>query len=44
MNVLLRHKIEMDDDTFDEAAMVEEYTKMNSYIKKPKWSDLRDYL
>ena len=41
---LLQRKIEMDDDTFDEAAVAEEETKMDSTIKKPKWHDPRDYL
>ena len=34
----------MDDDTSDEAAVAEEETKMNSTVKKPKWSDPRDYM
>ena len=41
---LLRRKIEMDDDTSDEAAVVEEDIKMEPTIKKPRWSDPRDYL
>ena len=34
----------MDNDTSDEAVVVEEDTKMDSTIKKPRWSDPREII
>ena len=42
--LLLRHKIEMDDYTSDDATVTEEDIKMEPTIRKPKGSDPRDYL
>ena len=41
-NFLLQRKIEMDDDTYDEDAVVEDETNIDNTIKKPRWSDPRD--